>query len=131
VVGVGMASENGQAISPLRAVLMDLTKIEGVVAAALISKDGLVMDMVNAGGTPIDAESLAALVTTLHNTGVRLGQELNLGEVNNVILEYENYYIIVEDVGEALTALVADRKAVLGRLRYELRKYKEKIQNIL
>jgi predicted regulator of Ras-like GTPase activity (Roadblock/LC7/MglB family) len=126
-----MAATATQAASPMRAVLADFTRIEGVVAAALISKDGFVIDFVHTGEARFDPDSLAAMMTTLYGAGVRLGQELGLGELDDVILEYRGHYILVEDVGEALTALVADRRAILGRLRYELRKQKERIRSIL
>jgi predicted regulator of Ras-like GTPase activity (Roadblock/LC7/MglB family) len=126
-----MAAGATQAVTPMRAVLADFTRIEGVIAAALISKDGFIIDMVHTGEARFDPDSLAAMLTTLYGASVRLGQELGLGELNDVILEYQGHYVLIEDVGEALTAPVADKRAILGRLRYELRKRKERIRSIL
>lgn len=117
--------------SPMRVVLADFTRIEGVQAAAIVSKDGFIIDHVFTGETSFDPDSLAAMVTTLYGAATRLGDELNLGDITGVIIEYRNSYILFDDVGEALVVIVADRRAILGRLRYELRKQRERIQSVL
>ncbi|KSW10735.1 dynein regulation protein LC7 [Pyrodictium occultum] len=117
--------------SPMRVVLTDFTRIEGVTAAAIVSKDGFVIDYVHTGEASIDPDSLAAMVTTLYGAATRLGEELNLGDITDVIIEYRNNYVLFDDVGEALTVLVADRRAILGRLRYELKKQRERIRSAL
>ena len=111
--------------------MSDFTRIEGVLAAAIISKDGFVIDMVHTGEANIDADSLAAMVTTLYGASIRLGEEMGIGEPDDVILEYRNNYILLQDVGEALVSLLADRRAILGRLRYELRKQRDRIRSAL
>ncbi len=117
--------------SPMRVVLTDFTRIEGVLAAAIVSKDGFVIDMVHTGEATFDPDSLAAMITTLYGASVRLGEELGIGELSDVILEYKNNYALIEDVGEALVALIADKRAILGRLRYELKKQRERIRSVL
>ncbi|HID41604.1 MAG TPA: roadblock/LC7 domain-containing protein [Pyrodictium sp.] len=115
----------------MRVVLTDFARIEGVQAAGIVSKDGFVIDYVFTGETSLDLDSLAAMVTTLYGAATRLGDELNLGDITGVIIEYRNSYMLFDDVGEALVVIVADRRAILGRLRYELRKQRERIKSVL
>jgi len=117
--------------SATRVVLADFTRIEGVEAAAIVSKDGFLIDMVSSGELSVDPDSLAAMITTLYGASLRLGEELNLGDLDIVILEYKNNYVLVEDVGEALVAVLASRRAILGRVRYELKKQKDRIRSVL
>jgi len=117
--------------SALRVVLTDFTRIEGVQSAVIVSKDGFVIDMVHSGEATFDPDSLAAMITTLYGASLRLGEELNLGDLDMVTLEYRNHYILVEDVGEALVAVLADKRAILGRIRYELKKQRDRIRSAL
>ncbi len=117
--------------SATRVVLSDFTRIEGVNAAVIVSKDGFVIDMVHSGEASFDPDSLAAMITTLYGASSRLGEELQLGEPDMVTLEYKNNYILVEDVGEALVAVLADKRAILGRIRYELKKQRDRIRSVL
>ena len=79
-----------RASSPMRVVLADFTRIEGVQAAAIVSKDGFIIDHVFTGETSFDPDSPAAMVTTLYGAAARLGDELNLGDITGVIIEYRN-----------------------------------------
>jgi len=79
-----------RASSPMRVVLADFTRIEGVQAAAIVSKDGFIIDHVFTGETSFDPDSPAAMVTTLYGAATRLGDELNLGDITGVIIEYRN-----------------------------------------
>ena len=117
--------------SALRVVLTDFTRIEGVQSAVIVSKDGFVIDMVHSGEAAFDPDSLAAMITTLYGASLRLGEELNLGDLDMVTLEYRNHYILVQDVGEALVAVLADKRAILGRIRYELKKQRDRIRSAL
>ncbi len=116
--------------SPLRVVLTDLTRIEGVTGVAVVSKDGFVIDYVMPGGG-IDLDALAAMVTTLYGAATRLGEELRMGEIENFMVEYRNNYVLLDDLGEALVVLLAERRAILGRLRYELRRQRDRIRAAL
>ena len=117
--------------SPMRVVLTDFTRIEGVLAAAIISKDGFVIDIVHSGEASFDPDALAAMITTLYGAASRLGEELNIGDPEDIILEHRNNYVLLEDVGEAIVTIVADKRTILGRLRYELKKQRERIKSVL
>jgi len=117
-------------VSALKGILMDFTRIEGVSGVAIIGKDGFVVEQVMpAGGVDLDA--LAAMVTTLYGSATRLGEELASGGTDLIIVEYRNNYVLVCDLGEALFAVLADKRALLGRVRFEMRRQRDRIRAAL
>jgi predicted regulator of Ras-like GTPase activity (Roadblock/LC7/MglB family) len=118
------------ASSPLRVVMSDFTRIEGVNGCAVISKDGFVIDSIITGAN-IDPDALAAMVTTLYGTADRLGSELKLGDVDIVIVEYANNYALLQDIGEALFTVIADKRTILGRIRFEMKRQKDRLKAAL
>ncbi len=117
------------AATPLRSVLMDFTRIEGVQGVAIVSKDGFIVDSVISGG--FDPEALAAMVTTLAGTATRISEELRFGDLDILIGEYRNNYLLLEDLGEAYLVVIADKRAILGRVRYEVRKQRDRVRAAL
>jgi len=116
--------------SPLKSVLADFNRIEGVRGSLIISKDGFPIEVMLAG-ISMDPEALAAMVVTLYGSAERLGSELKLGDVDITIIEYANNYVLVEDLGEALFTVLADRRALLGRVRFEMKRQRDRIRAAL
>ncbi len=118
------------ATSPLRAVLTDFTRIEGVQGVAVVSKDGYMIDYIMPAGG-IDPDALAAMVTTLIGAAGRLAEELRLGDIDLLTVEYRNSYVLMEDIGPAFFVVLADRRAILGRIRYEMKRQRDRIRAAL
>ncbi len=110
--------------------MTEFTRIEGVRGCAVIGKDGFVIENVLMGGG-IDPDALAAMVTTLYGTADRLGGELKLGDVDIAIIEYANNYVLVQDLGEALFTVLADKRAILGRIRFEMKRQRDRVRAAL
>ncbi len=120
------------AVSPLKIVLNDIARIEGVRLVVVASKDGFIIDSVASGGEPpVDPEALAAVASALYNTTMRLAGELKANSMEDVIVEFDNAYTVLQDVGEAIVAIVASKPASLGMLRYELRRQRDRIKSAL
>ena len=113
--------------SALRTVLTDFTRIEGVTGVALVSKDGFIIESIIPGGG-IDPDALAAMVTTLIGAAQRIAEELKFGDLDIVMAEYRNNYLLLEDVGPAYFVVIADRRAVLGRIRFEMKRQRDRIR---
>ncbi|BEP17334.1 hypothetical protein PYJP_06860 [Pyrofollis japonicus] len=97
----------------------------------MISKDGFVIDAVIPGGEEIDPDALAAMIITVYGASERVGSELKLGNLDMVMLEFANNYVLLEDLGDAVFTVIADKRAYLGRIRYEMKKQKERIKAAL
>ncbi len=116
--------------SALRTVLSDFTRIEGVSGVALISKDGFPIEYIMPRGD-VDPEALAAMVVTLIGAATRISEELRFGDLDIVTAEYRNNYLLMEDVGPAFFVVIADRRAVLGRIRFEMKRQRDRIRAAL
>ena len=119
--------------SAVQQILGDMARLPGVVAVFVVSKEGFVVEKVVSGGVELDEDAVAAMLTAVHGSSTQLGSELELGRPENITLEFPGHYFLVYDLGrEHLLALLADRaKAVLGRLRYEIKKQAPRIASSL
>ncbi|MEB3774034.1 MAG: roadblock/LC7 domain-containing protein [Desulfurococcales archaeon] len=118
--------------SPVQRILVDMTRTPGVIAIFIISKEGFIIEKATAGTLTIDEDAVAAMITAVQGATAQLGEELELGKPETTTLEYPGHYLLIHDLGENLLALLADKsKAVLGRLRYELKKQAPRISGVL
>ncbi len=114
----------------LKKVLNDLTKIEGVKGAIIVSRDGMVLDAV----VPVkdfDAEDLGAAVSQAVNLMSKIGDQFELGEPKIMILEYDNGNIVVGDLGENFVLVITDSTAMVGMVRNEIRKQRQKLKALV
>lgn len=116
--------------SPLRAILTEFNRLEGVRGTIVISKDGFPIEILLTA-TNIDPEALSAMVVTLFGSADKLSSELRLGDTEIIIIEYSNNYVLVQDLGEALFTVLADRRAILGRIRFEMKRQRDRIRAAL
>ncbi len=114
-------------VTPLKRVLTDLSRIPYVQGVFVISKEGFTIDSVTATGA-FDEEALAAMLTAAMGSIEAFGKELELGKPEIVTLEFSGSITLISDLGEHVVALIAERGAVLGRLRYELKKQLPRIR---
>ncbi len=118
--------------TPIQRILADMTRTPGVLAIFIVSKEGFIIDKATAGTLNVDEDAIAAMLTAVYGSTTQLGQELELGKPETTTLEYPGHFLLIHDMGENLLVLLADRaKAILGRLRYELKKQAPRIANSL
>ncbi|RLG82259.1 MAG: roadblock/LC7 domain-containing protein [Thermoprotei archaeon] len=96
----------------------------------VISKDGFVIESITTAGA-FNPDALAAMITAAIGATESMGKELELGRPEIVTMEFTGSIVLVMDLGDSVLALVADRNAVLGRLRYEMKKQAPRIRAAL
>jgi hypothetical protein len=102
--------------------LADLAKVEGITSTVVVSRDGFVIDGVSTNGS-IDREAVGAVISAGLGSSEVMGSELNVGNMSQMMIEYDNGIIVVNFLGkEAVLATVADPKANLGNIRYQIKK---------
>ncbi|MEK6551734.1 MAG: roadblock/LC7 domain-containing protein [Pseudomonadota bacterium] len=100
----------------------DVKDIEG---SLVISRDGLTMA---AHGLSFDIDSAGAVCTELYGQGGALANELQRGQVHEVLLRTEHGYVLVVPAGEELyLALLARADANLGLLFLEIHRTAEAV----
>ncbi len=117
-------------VSPTRAILSEIQRIEGVRGVLLVTKDGFVLDSVVPVGD-INQEGVAASIYTVMDSSTKFGAEFGLGEPNIVTVEYANGIVVVEPIKNVYLVVIAEKGAVLGRIRYEVQKHKERLAQVL
>lgn len=115
----------------LRNVIEGLSQRPGVVAVALVSSDGLVIDraMAGQGGDP---DEVAALSATLAQQAATLGSASDRGAFQAGVFEYANGMVVVSQagVGNYLVVLV-DPGHNVGALLYDLRQHEPALAALL
>jgi predicted regulator of Ras-like GTPase activity (Roadblock/LC7/MglB family) len=110
----------------LKPLLEEFLKVEGVSAAVVVGRDGFVIESAVSG--KVDIEALGAMASTGLGTSEAMGNTLGKGELLQMLVELEKGPIILSPLSaDELIALVADTTANVGRIRYELKKNKERI----
>lgn len=124
--------EHGPAAAPrsLRAQLEAFTATPGVRCAALVDREGFLIEAVGETALPIDVA--AALASCLAESSDGLGRELGQGDLRGMILDFADGMLILHGVGAhaLLVVLVAD-PGVLGKVRYFVKKALPDLEAVL
>lgn len=105
----------------LKALLAGVAELAGVSLTALIDREGALMEV--AGGLLPEAELAGALAACLVESTDGVGRALTQGRLQSLILEYDSGVVVLNAVGTgAMLAVVLDDPAVLGKVRYHVKK---------
>lgn len=111
-------------------ILNDLTHVEGINTAVVVGRDGFIID--SAGNGSIDTEAVGAVISTGIGSSEVMGRELGVGLMTQGMVEYQNGIIMTSLLGtDAVLAVVADLKANLGNVRYQVKKRAPEVQRAL
>ncbi len=118
-----MAKTNG--------LLEELVNVDGVNAAVIVGRDGFVIDGVSNSGS-LETETVGAVISAGTGSSEVMGRELNVGTMTQGMMEFSDGLIIMSLVGiEAILAVVADTKANLGYVRFQIKKRIPEIEKAL
>ncbi len=110
----------------LKTLLEEFLRVEGISAAVVVGRDGFVIE--SAVAAKVDIEALGAMASTGLGTSEAMGSTLEKGELSQMIVELEKGPILLSPLSpDELIAIVADTSANIGRIRYELKKNKQRI----
>ena len=115
----------------LKSVLKEITELEGINAAVVVNRDGFMIEGVMKN-SQIDVEYMAAIISAGIGSSEQMARQLELGGLNITMVECENGVVVVVLIGDdAIMAVVADLKANLGAIRYQLKKKLVDVKNAL
>lgn len=111
-------------------ILAALVDVTGIDAAVCVGRDGFVIDAVAGSGADVDA--IGAMVSTGLGAAESVGKELSLGDLSLAMMEYDDGVIIMTAIGEdAILAIVAANCASLGNIRFQIKKRKRELEQVL
>jgi hypothetical protein len=100
--------------------LAGITALRGVTTAAVVDQDGFVIHIRR--DFEIDTDALGAAVQIMHGSGQRAAQNVGQGETNMILCENQDGLVLLAPfAGGFILAVVADRTAMLGAVRYEVK----------
>jgi predicted regulator of Ras-like GTPase activity (Roadblock/LC7/MglB family) len=113
-------------MASIRDLVAALRQREGVDAAIVLGRDGLLIDSQVIEG--LDPEDLAARIPPIVLPSDDLGNGIGRGEVITAILEYRQGIVIMSMLSvEAILVVLVQPTANIGQLLYELRRNREHI----
>ncbi|MES2176429.1 MAG: roadblock/LC7 domain-containing protein [Gemmatimonadota bacterium] len=99
---------------------------EGVEAAVVLGRDGLLIDSQSVPG--VDTESLAALIPAIIGPADELGANIARGPLTTAVLEHEHGLAIISVLNtDAILVVLVAAGANVGQLLFELRRNRERI----
>lgn len=101
----------------METILQRLLAVDGVTAALLVGKDGLVVASTLDGGE--DEELLGAMAAAAYDATGRYIEQLGVGAVRNATFEAPGGMVMVTDGGDLLIVVRCASQANLGRVRME------------
>ena len=110
----------------IRDLVAAIREREGVEAAVILGRDGLLID--SQAASSVDAEHVAAHVPPVLLAAEELGMSGHLGALRTAVLEHEHGYAIVASVSpDAVLLVLVQPTANLAQLLYELRRNRANI----
>ncbi|MBE0447263.1 MAG: roadblock/LC7 domain-containing protein [Actinobacteria bacterium] len=116
-----LSKEEPADIVTLQQILHQFTSLDGVIAALLVTRDGFIVDY--ASTTKFDLDMVSAVIATGFGTLDKIGRELEQGDLQLAMLEYEQGPIVVAPlIQDIALVVVASQWTTLGRIRWEIKK---------
>jgi len=109
------------ALPDLKAALGQLVGMPGVPLAALVDREGFLIEA--CGELGVGPEVAGALAACLAESSEGIGRELGQGPLSSMILDYEAGMLLLHGVGpSAILAVVLRDPTSLGKVRYYIKK---------
>lgn len=107
----------------IRDLVATLRRFDGVQAAAVLGRDGLLIDSDADAG--IDGEQIAAHVPSILQFCDDLGGAARIGSLQTAVLEHSDATVVVAGMSSEVVLLVLVRPdANIGALLYDLRRHR-------
>ncbi len=113
-------NQRGARSAEVEALLVGLTALRGVTAAAIVDADGLVTHIRR--DFDINTDALGAAVQIVFGATDRAAKHVNQGNSALIISENRDGLVVLSPLSKGfILALVADSNALLGAIRFEVK----------
>lgn len=100
-------------------IITELMEVKGVIAVALVSLDGAVVE--SESTHEVDTDNLGAMVATVIGANETLASVFGQGNVDVLLSEYVTGKILMATVDDHVLAIISDETSVIGNLRYAVK----------
>lgn len=101
-------------------ILGSLLNLQGVKAVTVVGRDGFVIESESTNETDLDA--MGAIVSTGYGASEVMSTEMELGSLNQTMIECEQGKIMMADCGDAVLAVITSNEAIIGNIRHNISK---------
>lgn len=131
VIATEQIIDGGTNMSNTKEILQELVQVGGVKTAVVVGRDGFVIDGVSNGGH-LETETVGAVISAGIGSSEVMGRELNVGIMNQGMMEFSDGLIMMSLVGDdAILAVVADNQANLGYVRLQIKRRLPEIEKVI
>ena len=110
-------------MATIRDLVATLRRFDGVMAAAVLGRDGLLID--NDAHAGLDGEQMAAHVPSILQFADELGSAAAAGTLQMAILEHQEATVVLAAMSAEVVLMVVVRSdANLGALVYDIRRHR-------
>jgi uncharacterized protein len=110
----------------LKSILEEFLTLEGVSAAAVVGRDGSLLEGVTSGKT--DLESVGAMASTGMGSSEAMGTELSRGNLLQMHMELDKGFIMIAPLTDTeFVTVIGDTLESSGRIRHALKKNRERL----
>jgi uncharacterized protein len=118
-------------MAALKDELTELVKVDGVHTAVVVSRDGFVIEGASSAGE-LELDAAGAVISAGIANWESIGRELRVGAMAQSMVEYESGIAVATLIGkDAILAVVAELKANLGNVRYQIKKRAAEIEKLV
>lgn len=100
--------------------LEEFLRIDGVTAVAVVGRDGFVIE--SASRITLDTDALGAVVASAIGASEMIGNDFTMGKLEQYLLEFEAGKAIIAAAGNDILVLTTDTTAIIGSVRYAVKK---------
>jgi predicted regulator of Ras-like GTPase activity (Roadblock/LC7/MglB family) len=120
------SSQGEKGMPSIRDLVAAIRQREGVDAAIVLGRDGLLID--SQLGPGLDADDVAARIPAIIGPADELGAATERGDLLTAVLEHRNGIAVVSVLSpEAILLVLLNPRANIGQLLFELRRNREHI----
>lgn len=121
---------DGACMPTIRELVRALAERDGVEAAIVLGRDGLLIDGITTG--VLDAERLSALVPPIVSAAEELSRDAARGDLISAVLEYDRGFALICALNaEASLVVLVHPSASVGPLLFDIRKHRGSIASIV
>ncbi|MBD3344715.1 MAG: dynein regulation protein LC7 [Chitinivibrionales bacterium] len=104
----------------IKEALGEFLRIDGVTAVAIVGRDGFVIE--SASAATLDTDALGAVVASAIGASEMIGKDFEMGKLEQYLLEFAMGKVIIAAAGEDILVVITDLNAVIGSVRYAVKK---------
>ncbi len=113
----------------MRRIVEDLLRIDGVIGALLVGKDGLVIASTMLDDE--DAEVLGAMAAAMYGTLTKACERIGVGGLTDSIVQAAEGTIQLMETDDIILVVIAEKRVNIGMVKIEMRRASKRVREAI